>query len=148
MRAARGAGSGRHSAALRSMHIPPLFRPSAAAPRRCEPIAVRIIPRENFAAVRAHDSVADAQSEAGALAHFFRREKRIEDAVDLRDARAVVAETISILSERCDRLDFDFPGAPRFLHGVVRIVQDVQKHLLQLVRIADHHGQVLRRILR
>ena len=33
--------------------------------------------------------------------------------------------------------------AADFAHGVVRIVQDIEEHLLQLVRIADNLGQVL-----
>ena len=41
------------------------------------------------------------------------------------------------------RRDFDLSGTPHFLNRVVGIIQNIEKHLLQLVRIADGERQIV-----
>src|ERR1700728_3919218 len=64
--------------------------------------AVRVVSCRDFAAMRTNDAVADAQAQAGALADFLGGEKRIEDSLGMRDARAVVAKCDFDLSVRSE----------------------------------------------
>ncbi len=105
--------------------------------------SIRIVPRHDFSAVRANNSVANAQPQPCALAYFFRREKRIEDPVRMRDARPVVAKADLQLPIPICRLDLDFSVPLPFLNGVVSVIQNVQEHLLQLVRIPQNLRQIL-----
>ena len=50
---------------------------------------------------------------------------------------------ISIWSARDETCDLDLSRAAHFLYRVVGVVQNIQKHLLQLVRIADGQRQFL-----
>src|ERR1043166_3504788 len=59
------------------------------------------------------------------------------------NAFAVVAEQDLDPAAILDRLNLDQAGTPGRLHGVIRLVQDIQEHLLQLVRIADQIRQAL-----
>ena len=70
-------------------------------------------------------------------------EKRIEDAVRLRDSGAIVTERN--LDEILGAGSGNIYARPRhrFAHRVVSIVQDIQKHLLQLLRVANHVRQML-----
>ena len=56
------------------------------------PAPIGVVVAQDLAAVFAHDAIADAQAQAGSLAYFLGGEERIEDAVGIRDAGAVVAE--------------------------------------------------------
>src|ERR1700683_3532192 len=105
--------------------------------------AVGVRSLRDFGAMLTNDAVADAQAQAGALADFLGGEKRIEDSLGMRDARAVVAKCDFDLSVAVRRGNLYFPRAPHFLNGIVRVVQNVQKHLLQLVRVADGERQPL-----
>src|SRR4051812_48955830 len=89
----------------------------------------------------AHDAIANAQAEAGPLAHFFGGEEWIEDAVRVRDSAAVVgeAELDVRLAHRGGDLDATVPF--RLAHRVIRVVDDVEEHLLQLVRVANYGRQ-------
>ena len=90
-----------------------------------------------------HDSVADAQSEASPFTDLLGSEERIENPVRLADSGAVVPERdfYEIGATRCRYFD------PRTLHGfadrVIRIIQDVEEHLLQLMRVANHEWQMV-----
>ena len=104
-----------------------------------------VVVTENFAAVFVDDSVADAQAETGSLANFFGGEERIENAG--RDGRC-----LAVVGERnFDRVsglgghDLDAAGTADFAHRVIGIVQDVEEDLLQLVRVTQNVGEVLRR---
>src|ERR1700685_1206167 len=104
-------------------------------------VSIGIILRNDFAAMGLDDAVADAETEASAFADFLGGEKRIEDAVYLRDAGAVVAKHDFDFIAAIQRLNFYSAGAADFLHGVVGVVQNIQEDLLKLVRIADNHGK-------
>ena len=55
-------------------------------------LSARIVVAKNLAAMLFHDAVADAEPEAGSLAHFLGGEERIEDLVGMRDSVPVIAE--------------------------------------------------------
>src|SRR5579864_7029692 len=103
--------------------------------------AVGIVVTGDFSTVLAHDSVANAQPQPCAFSNSLGGEERIKNPLRVLNAVAVIAKD-------------DFGGAveqpglqqnPRrpasFAHRVVSVVQDIQEHLLQLVRIADNVRQ-------
>src|SRR5215472_11545188 len=101
-----------------------------------------IVAAQNFSVVRLNDSVTDAQTQAGSLSDGLRREKRIENAVWVRNAGTVVPEmNLGVLRGR-SRLDFDPAGTPGLLDGVEGIVENVKKHLLELMRIGNDEGRI------
>ncbi len=104
-------------------------------------LAIGVVVAENLASMLLHDAVADAQAEAGSLADLFGSEEGIENAVGMRNALAVVAERNFDGIPRLGGHDFDAGGTAGFVHGVVGVVQNVQKNLLQLVGVADDIGQ-------
>ncbi len=59
------------------------------------------------------------------------------------DAEPVVAEGNFDRVARLGGHDLDAGGAADFVHRVVGVVEDVEKHLLQLVSIADDIGKIL-----
>ncbi len=104
----------------------------------------RVVARENFALVRANDSVADTQSETRSLAYFLGGKERIENTIEIGDSRSIVAKcTISTCPLPDDVTISIPPGVGGFLDGIVGIIQNVQEHLLQLVTVGDHERQVL-----
>src|SRR5580692_2724586 len=106
-----------------------------------------IVPAENFSSMGAHDSVTDAESQASAFAYLFGREERIENPIGLGDSGAVVDERyldgIDLGIDGAAGADGDFAVIAGFLNGVVGVVQDVQKDLLQLLPVAKRGRQVL-----
>jgi len=99
-------------------------------------------------AVFLDDGVGDREAQTGALAHFLRREERVEDAALLldRNARTIVIDlehggaAIGIMRRAHD------DGAPAIganarLFGVD---QQVEQHLLDLVAIGEHFRQTVR----
>src|SRR5689334_11793699 len=87
-----------------------------------------------------HDTVADRKAEAGALAGGLGSEERIVDAVQVlwSDAVAGIDHVDARAAVIGCRLHFQHSPS---LHGVPRIEEQIQKHLLQLSRIAVHRGQ-------
>src|SRR6266702_6992233 len=110
-------------------------------------LAVSIVRAEDFSSVFFHDSITDTQAEACALTHLLSSKEGIEDAVRLRDSVAVVPE--SHLYELLVAASGNLQTRPlyRLPHGVIRVVQDVKKHLLQLLRISDDKRQMLMKLL-
>src|ERR1035438_7909848 len=104
---------------------------------------IKIVVTNNFAPVFADDAIADAQSQSGSLANVFGREKGIEDAVGVGDAGTVIAERDFDVAAAARAHDFDAGGMAAFADRVIGIVDDVEKNLLQLMRIADDFGQGL-----
>src|ERR1019366_1350573 len=96
-----------------------------------------IVPRDDLALMRANNAVADAQPQACPLAHFLRREKGIEDALGMRNPRAVVSERDFHVPLAMRRRNLHLSGTPHFLNRVVGVVQDIKKHLLELMRVPD-----------
>ena len=92
------------------------------------------------------DRVRDGQTEARALPDLFRREKRIENlrlhvlghtravVVDLEDHRVAIGVVPGADDQRA--------AAVRAEHGLLRVDDQVQQHLLDLVRIGKHFAGV------
>src|SRR5258708_15824130 len=95
----------------------------------------------------ADDSVTDAEPQAGALSHFLGGEERIEDALRMSNAFAVVAEQDlqPAAVVHCLNLNHARPagGADR----VISVVEDVEENLLQLVRVAGQLRQAFIKFL-
>src|SRR5260370_16756477 len=110
-------------------------------------LAVSIVRAEDFSSVFFHDSITNTQAEACTLTHLLRGKERIEDAVGLGDPVAVVPE--SHLHELIVAASGNLQTRPlyRLPHGVVGVVQDVKKHLLQLFRISDDKRDMLMKLL-
>src|SRR6202011_3158639 len=93
------------------------------------------------------DAVADAQTEAGSLADLLGGEEGIENAVGMGDAVAIVAERDFHGIPGPGRRDLDARRAAYGVHGVVGIVEDIEKDLLQLVRVTNDIGQSFIKVL-
>src|ERR1700674_1237835 len=93
------------------------------------------------------DAVADAQTEAGSLSHLLGGEEGIENAVRMGDAVAIVAERDfhGIAGLGCR--DLDARRAAYGVYGVVGVVEDIEKDLLQLVRVTNDIGQSFIKVL-
>src|SRR5271170_6417782 len=99
------------------------------------PLLVLVVPAQDFATVRANDAITDAQSQPRALAGLFGREEGIENSIGLADAGAVVDERNldGIVFAPCS--DANSPMVTAFLNRVVRVIENVQKNLLQLLGV-------------
>src|ERR1700685_4608138 len=89
-----------------------------------------------------HDSIADAEAEAGSLADGLGGVKRIEDAVGIFHSRSVVCDfdAQSISGEHGADPDFAFTAF--FDHSVHGVIQNVQENLLELVKIPGGERQL------
>src|SRR2546421_3217268 len=107
--------------------------------------AARATSQLDRATVRLDDALTDPQPQSGALLIFGRKE-RLEDVrqVFLSDALASVAnldvhrvsdQELRVGSARYTRRDRDRPALG---HGLLRVVHQVQQHLLDLVGRRDH----------
>src|SRR5262245_60157240 len=103
---------------------------------------VGVVPALNLAAVSAHNPVTDAQAEPGALAGLFRSVEGVEDALDVADAGSVVANGHFHPAFAMPRLQVNLAAAPGLFRGVISVVQQVEKDLLQLLGIAHDRRQV------
>ena len=101
----------------------------------------------NLASVLFHDSIADAQTEAGSLSHLFGGEEGIENFIGMGNPVTVVAERNFDGISGLRAHDLDAGWAANFVHGIVSVVQDIEKNLLQLMRVADDLGQSLIEVL-
>src|SRR5208282_767938 len=104
-------------------------------------LRVLIIVTNNFPAMLADDAVADTQTQARALAHVFGCKEWIEDNGGIGNAGTIIAEGNLHKGARQSALDFDSGGPRGFANRVIGIIQDVEKHLLQLMRVTDDLGQ-------
>src|SRR5262249_39900870 len=102
-----------------------------------------VVGAENFAFVLANNSIANAQPQPGALADFFGGKEWIEDPLGVLDALSVVAEKdfepVAVLQS----LNLNHTRTSGRAHRVVSVVQNVEKHLLQLVGIGDQLRQAI-----
>ena len=99
-----------------------------------------------------HDRVRDGQPEPRALADLLRREERIEDfrlqllrypgtvVVDLEDDRLAL--------QVVPAADDESAAAVRREHRLLGVDDEIQQHLLNLVRIGEHLRQPRRRARR
>ena len=96
----------------------------------------------DFAAMLLHDAVADAETEACSLSDGFGGVKRIEDAVRVCNAGTIILELDAQAIPRNLSPNDDFPRAARFFNGVDRVIENIQKHLLELMEIAADGRQM------
>ncbi len=99
-------------------------------------------------AVLLDDRVGDGQAQAGSLAHFLRREERVEDLRPrlLRYPRPIVVhlEDDRVVLAVVPGADDEHAVAVRGQHGLLGVDDEVQQHLLQLVRVGEHLRQARR----
>src|SRR6266852_7927317 len=93
------------------------------------------------------DAVADAQTKAGSFSDLLGGEKGIENAVRMGDAVAIVAERDFQSIAGLGRRDLDARRATYGVHGVVGVVEDIEKDLLQLMRVTNDIGQSFIKVL-
>src|ERR1700687_4379745 len=91
------------------------------------------------AAMFFYDAVADAQPEAGPFPNALRGVEGIEDALGILDSGAVVGALRGNVSTFATDTHPEFAGMTSFENGIDGIVDDIQKHLLDLVRVGDNH---------
>src|SRR5689334_13325234 len=89
----------------------------------------------------AHDSIADAQAQPGSLPNFLGGKKWIKDALRMLNAFAIIAEKDFDPAAILNGFNLDQAWSTRGLHGIIRVVQDIEKYLLQLMRITDQIRQ-------
>ena len=93
-------------------------------------LPVDVVVAENLASVFLHNAIADAEAKAGSLADLLGSEERIENAIGVGNAVAVVAEGHLDGFAGLGGHDFDACGAAHFMDGVVGVVQNVEENLL------------------
>src|SRR5262249_19068529 len=98
----------------------------------------------NGAAVFADDGEADAQAETGAATGAFRGEERIEQPGQSfgRNANAVVLNGDDDVSAGGPETNLDAAGFADFTNGLLRIGDEVEQDLNELVGVANHGGQI------
>src|SRR5438552_14930747 len=89
----------------------------------------------------ADDPITYAQSQACALSHFLSSKERIKDALRVANAFAVVGKLDLGPIAAAPGLDLNAPRASCIAHRIVSIVQDIEKHLLYLLRIGNQFRQ-------
>src|SRR5262249_54258815 len=89
-----------------------------------------IIPTLDLASVRAHDPVTDAQAKPGAFARLLCGVERIENALGVNNALAVVGDRDLDCLTAVMSANSDHSPALRLLDGVVGVIQDVEEYLL------------------
>ena len=86
------------------------------------------------------DTIADAESETSALSYALGGVKGIEDAIEVSDSSAIITEKGAYQPT----LRFDAKAqearVASFENGVDGVVDDVDEHLLDLVRIGNDDG--------
>src|ERR1700681_2486017 len=102
---------------------------------------VQVVVTHNLSAMFADDAVTNTQAQTGTLADVLGGKERIKNTFGIVDSHTVIAKRN--LDERAGAGAPDLnAGGPRgFADSVVSVVQDVEKHLLELMRISNHCGQ-------
>src|SRR4029077_20834976 len=97
------------------------------------PALVRIVPAQDFATMGAHDAVANAQTEAGAFAGLLGGVEGIEDPLGIGNSGSVVSDGHfnGITPQLCANRDAS--AVPGLLDRVIRVIEEVQENLLQLL---------------
>ena len=104
---------------------------------------VQVVVTHNFSAMFADDTIANTQAQTSALANVFGGKERIKDFFGINDADTVIAKRNFDECAVAGAPNLNASGPPGVADGVVSIVQDVEKHLLELVGISDDRGQGL-----
>src|SRR5207249_9438316 len=98
---------------------------------------------QNLSSVLMHNSITDTQAQSRALAYFLGRKEWVKNPFRMGDAMPVVAERNFHEPTRARGSNLNARLAASLPHSVICIVENIQKHLLELVRISDHAGQFL-----
>src|SRR5271166_1529985 len=93
------------------------------------------IARADLSSVLLHNAVTDAQPQSGSLAYALGGIERLEDAMRFLDAGTRIVEFGVHISVFGVDTHLQGTAASGFQHGVDGVVDDVEKHLLQLVRV-------------
>src|SRR5262249_12003737 len=99
-----------------------------------------IVPALNFPAVRPYDAVTNTQSQSGTFSRRFGGVERIENLFHASDARAVVGDRDFDTVSNAQSFEPDYASAAGFFDCVIRVVENVEKDLLQLLSVA-HYGR-------
>ncbi len=81
----------------------------------------------------ADDTVANTQSQSSPFTYLFGREEGIKDAFRVFDPVAIIAEDDLYPRSVVQRLEHDAAWPSGNANGIVGIIENVQKNLLQLV---------------
>src|SRR5215813_13386175 len=110
-----------------------------------EGAAVRTVLRPDAAAVLRDDAVRDGEPEAAALTRLLRGEERIEDAREVLgwNTVAVVGDLDAHAGFHERGADREQPAAVRLHHRVLRVLDHVQQHFLQVIVIRPDVGERL-----
>src|SRR5215831_7048936 len=92
--------------------------------------------------------VANAQAEPGSFPDLFGGEERVKDTIGLMNSVTIVAERNLDKIALAGGSDVDSGAAARFPHRVIGVVEDVEEHLLKLLRVPNDERQVVLKLLR
>src|ERR1700722_4242113 len=100
-----------------------------------------VVPALNFAPVSADNAIANAQPQARSFTGMFRGVERIKNALRIDDARAVIGYVHfdGLIAMRGS--NGNPPTLAGFLDGVVGVIQNIQKNLLQLLSISQRRRE-------
>src|SRR5208337_1455362 len=102
---------------------------------------VQVVVTNNFAAMFADNAIANTQAQSSTLADVFGGKERIKNTFGIGDADAVIAKRNLNECAGAGAHDLNAGGPRAFADRIVSIVQDVEKYLLELVRVSDDGGQ-------
>src|SRR6266853_3674441 len=102
---------------------------------------VQVVVTHNLSAMFTDDAIADTQAQTSTLADVLGGKERIKNTFGIDDAHTVVAKRNLDESVGAGAPDLNARGPRGFADGVISVVQDVEKHLLELVGISDDSGQ-------
>src|SRR5260370_6928425 len=102
---------------------------------------VQVVVTHNLSAMFADDAIANTQAQTSTLADVLGGKERIKNTFWIDDAHSVIAKRNRDERGGTGAPDLNAGGPRGFADGVVSVVQDVEKHLLELVRISDDSGQ-------
>src|ERR1700730_7040406 len=111
------------------------------ADHKCATGRSLVVPALNFATVSPDNAVANAQPQTCPFAGMFGGVKRIENALRIDDASTVVGDVhfdgVMVMTGS----NGDPPALAGFLDRIVGVIQNIQKNLLQLLRVSQRRGQ-------
>src|SRR5256885_6030525 len=117
------------------------FRRRRQAHDKSRSFGVEIVVTHDFSAMFADDSIADTEPQARSLSYFLGGEKWIENAIRIGNAGTVIAERDFHQQSIAGTHDLNPRRPAGFADRVMRVIKNVEEHLLQLLRVADYLGQ-------
>ena len=104
------------------------------------------IVRGNVASMFLHNAVTDAEPQPSPLAHALSGIEGIKNAFGILHAWPIIGELCANMAVLAKHADLEFAGASGFKNGINRIVDDVKKYLLDLMRIGNDKSGFRRRV--